>query len=69
MTLAIPNASLLQFGERRTGNWSFDYKSEKAHIYSYIFNNMWQTNFQGDQPGYADFKYSVFTAPARISAE
>lgn len=61
MTLAIPNTALLQFGERRTGNWSFDYRSEKAHIYSYVFNNMWQTNFQGDQPGYAGFHYALFT--------
>lgn len=61
MTLAIPNSALLQFGERRTGNWSFDYKSKRPYIYSYIFNNMWQTNFQGDQPGYASFRYSVYT--------
>ena len=51
MALAIPDTSLLQFGERRTGNWSFDYKSENPYIYSYVMNNMWQTNFQGDQPG------------------
>ncbi len=61
MTLAIPNTALLQFGERRTGNWSFDYRSEHARIYSYVFNNMWQTNFQGDQPGYACFKYALST--------
>ena len=61
MTLAIPNTALLQFGERRTGNWSFDYQSRRARIYSYIFNNMWQTNFQGDQPGYACFKYALTT--------
>ncbi len=61
MTLAIPNSALLQFGERRTGNWSFDYRSRRPYIYSYIFNNMWQTNFQGDQPGYASFRYSVYT--------
>lgn len=65
MTLAIPNSALLQFGERRTGNWSFDYKSERPYIYSYIFNNMWQTNFQGDQPGYASFKYSVYTGKGK----
>ncbi|WP_018759597.1 DUF7402 domain-containing protein [Paenibacillus terrigena] len=61
MTLALPNSALLQFGERRTGNWSFDYKSEKPYIYSYIMNNMWQTNFQGDQPGYVNFKYCIST--------
>lgn len=61
MTLAIPNTALLQFGERRTGNWSFDYHSQHARIYSYVFNNMWQTNFQGDQPGYTCFKYALST--------
>ncbi len=61
MVLASPNTALMQFGERRTGNWSFDYISEKPYLYSYVFNNMWQTNFQGDQPGYADFRYSLST--------
>ena len=59
MVLAIPNTSLLQFGERRTGKWSFDYKSSGPILYSYVMNNMWQTNFQGDQPGYTRFCYSV----------
>jgi len=61
MTLAVPNTSLMQFGERRTGSWSFDYVSKKPYIFSYVMNNMWQTNFQGDQPGYVDFRYSIFT--------
>ena len=59
MVLAIPNTSLLQFGERRTGKWSFDYKSSRPTLYSYVMNNMWQTNFQGDQPGYTRFCYSI----------
>lgn len=61
IVLASPNTALMQFGERRTGKWSFDYISEKPYLYSYVFNNMWQTNFQGDQPGYADFRYSIST--------
>lgn len=65
MTLSLVNTSLLQFGERRTGKWSFDYKSEKPYIFSYIMNNMWQTNFQGDQPGAADFSYSLFTGKGK----
>ncbi|MGN0457897.1 MAG: glycosyl hydrolase-related protein, partial [Eubacterium sp.] len=65
MTLALVNASLLQFGERRTGNWSFDYKSKKPYIFSYVLNNMWQTNFQGDQPGMTEFSYSLFTGKGK----
>ena len=61
MVLSSPNTALMQFGERRTGKWSFDYVSKKPYLYSYVFNNMWQTNFQGDQPGYADFRYSIST--------
>ena len=33
MVLASPNTALVEFGERRTGNWSFDYVSEKPYIY------------------------------------
>ncbi|MGN1328098.1 MAG: glycosyl hydrolase-related protein [Eubacterium sp.] len=65
MTLALINASLLQFGERRTGKWSFDYKSKKPYIFSYVMNNMWQTNFQGDQPGLTEFSYSLFTGKGK----
>ncbi|MGN1444637.1 MAG: glycosyl hydrolase-related protein [Acutalibacteraceae bacterium] len=65
MTLALINTSLLQFGERRTGKWSFDYKSEKPTVFSYVMNNMWQTNFQGDQPGMADFSYSLFAGKGK----
>lgn len=65
MTLALVNTSLLQFGQRRTGQWSFDYTSEKPYIFSYVMNNMWQTNFQGDQPGTADFSYSLFTGKGK----
>ncbi|MGN0532416.1 MAG: glycosyl hydrolase-related protein [Eubacterium sp.] len=65
MTLSLVNASLLQFGERRTGKWSFDYKSKKPYIFSYVMNNMWQTNFQGDQPGMVEFSYSLFTGKGK----
>lgn len=61
MTLAMPNTSLLMFGERRLGEWSFDYKSENPYIYSWVMNNFWDTNFQRDQPGYVNFKYSIST--------
>ena len=59
MVLASPNTALMQFGERRTELWDFDYVSKKPYLYSWLFNNMWQTNFQQDQPGYADFRYSI----------
>ncbi|MGN0486862.1 MAG: glycosyl hydrolase-related protein [Acutalibacteraceae bacterium] len=65
MTLALINTSLLQFGERRTGNWSFDYRSKNPYIFSYVMNNMWQTNFQGDQPGTVRFSYALFTGKGK----
>ncbi|MGN0516153.1 glycosyl hydrolase-related protein [Eubacterium sp.] len=69
MTLALVNTSLLQLGERRTGKWSFDYNSKKPYIFSYVMNNMWQTNFQGDQPGMTEFSYSLFTQKGRSIAK
>ncbi|MGI6270061.1 MAG: discoidin domain-containing protein [Candidatus Howiella sp.] len=69
MVLATPDTGLAQFGERRTGSWSFDYKSENPYIYSYVMNNMWQTNFQGDQPGYVSFRYAVSTNTDQGSGE
>ena len=69
MVLASPNTALMQFGERRTESWSFDYISENPYLYSYVFNNMWQTNFQADQPGYADFRYSISSNTAGADME
>lgn len=69
MILSVPNTVLAQFGERRTGNWSFDYCSKKPYIYSYVLNNMWQTNFQGDQPGLATFKYSVTSGKGSLFSD
>lgn len=66
MILSSPNSALAQFGERRTGKWSFDYRSKKPYVYSYVFNNMWQTNFQGDQPGLAVFKYFITSGKGKL---
>lgn len=65
ITLAIPNTVLLMFDGRHSNNvwdfnqWPFDRKSKQPTIYSYILNNLWMTNFQADQPGYVDFRYSI----------
>ena len=63
MTLAIPNTCLMQFGRRITGTgtqwYLFDYMSAKPYLFSYVMNNIWQTNFQAEQPGYVTFRYSI----------
>ena len=64
MVLATPNTSNMEFGERRTGEdtqWDFEYVSERPYLYSYVMNNQWTTNYPDDQPGYADFRYSIST--------
>lgn len=60
--VTLPDTALMQYGERRTSEWAFDYQPQKPYLYSYVMNNQWHTNFQGEQPGYASFSYSISTS-------
>lgn len=62
ITVTLPDTALMQYGKRRTNEWAFDYEPQKPYLYSYIMNNQWHTNFQGEQPGYASFSYSISTS-------
>lgn len=59
ITFAPLDAPLVEYGERRSCSYSWDYNTVKPWLYSYVFNNKWHTNFQRNQPGRVTFDYSL----------
>jgi hypothetical protein len=58
-TLACVDAPLVMYGERRARKFDVAYKAKTPWIYSYVFNNLWYTNFQKTQPGRLVLRYSL----------
>jgi alpha-mannosidase len=57
--LHSPDAHLMQFGGIQTGRFEDVAIIEKAHIYSWPFNNYWTTNFQASQHGELIWHYRI----------
>lgn len=66
VTLSSLDAPLFQVGHITTGGllgglrlsplW-MKYTDQSSHIYSWVMNNLWHTNFRADQEGPAGFRY------------
>ncbi len=50
---------LVQFGEINTGRFYYLHKPVKNHIYSWVLNNYWTTNFKASQEGQIKWKYQL----------
>ncbi len=50
---------LVQFGDINTGKYYYKHKPESAHIYSWVLNNYWTTNFKADQSGALSWSYQI----------
>jgi hypothetical protein len=48
---------LVQFGDINTGRFYYKHKPENPHIYSWVLNNYWTTNFKASQEGEMKWKY------------
>ncbi|NOX66151.1 MAG: glycosyl hydrolase family 38 [Chlorobi bacterium] len=49
---------LVQFGDFNLGKWQPVTKIEKPHVYSWVMNNYWFTNFRASQEG--EFRWSYY---------
>lgn len=49
----------VQFGDINTGHYYYRLKPESSHIYSWVLNNYWTTNFKASQSGELDWKYQI----------
>lgn len=63
-------APLVQLGDFNLGKWQAVTRVEKPHIYSWVMNNYWFTNFRTEQEGEFKFHYYLTSAkdPSRTFA-
>lgn len=50
---------LVQFGEINTGRYYYKHVPQNSHIYSWVLNNYWTTNFRASQEGELKWKYQI----------
>ncbi len=65
-TMDIP---LAQFGDINTGRFYYKHKPETSHIYSWVLNNYWTTNFKASQEGELKWQYEITSMKNTSNAE
>lgn len=50
---------LVQFGDINTGRYYYRNRTKNGHIYSWVLNNYWTTNFKASQFGELDWRYQI----------
>jgi len=54
-----PEIPLVQFGAINTGRYYYNHRPKTNHIYSWVLNNYWVTNFKASQEGELQWTYSI----------
>jgi alpha-mannosidase len=65
---ASPDAPLLTLEDINRGKWLTDLKISNGHLFSYVMNNYWWTNYRAEQGGEFRFRYSI-TSGSKLSRE
>jgi len=59
-TILTPrDTPLVQLGRIRTGEWSENLQVDNGHVYAWLMNNMWFTNFPAHQEGEVELCWSI----------
>jgi alpha-mannosidase len=58
---ASPDAPLVCVTDINRGLWLEKLDVKNGHLYSYIMNNYWFTNYKADQSGDLEFRYAITT--------
>lgn len=59
---------LVQFGDINTGRYYYKRTPKNGHIYSWVLNNYWTTNFRASQFGELDWKYQITSSTDNSNA-
>jgi len=62
---ATPDAPLVCFGEINTGKWKRRLDLTNGHLYAYVMNNYWFTNYLAGQGGDFVFRFAVTSRSGR----
>jgi hypothetical protein len=57
--LASPEIPLFHLGGLNLGKFSYHHQPETNHVYSWVLNNYWTTNFKASQEGSLTWRYLV----------
>ncbi len=57
--LSSPDVPLVQFGDINTGRYYYRLNPTTNHIFSWVLNNYWVTNFKASQEGEMRWSYSI----------
>jgi hypothetical protein len=67
MVLVPHDVPLVQIGDIHTGKWQKKLEITTGHIFSWIMNNMWFTNFPAYQEGVMEFTWSLTSYAGEFS--
>lgn len=56
---ATPDAPLACFQDVNRGKWRTKLPMENGHVYAYVMNNYWHTNYKAAQDGEHTFRFSI----------
>ena len=59
---------LVQFGDINTGRYYKKNQPKNGHIFSWVLNNYWTTNFKASQFGELDWKYQITSSSDNSNA-
>ena len=59
VVMSSPDVPLMQLGEINLGKWQQLPEFERPHVYSWVMNNYWWTNFHASQSGEWSWRYSL----------
>jgi hypothetical protein len=66
---ATPDAPLVTLTDINRGQWLKHLDINNGHIFSYVMNNYWFTNYRASQGGEFTFRYFISSAPSFSDAE
>ena len=69
ITWSTPDAPLVCFQDINRGKWQTELPLTTGHLYAYVMNNYWFTNYQPGQGGELAFRFSITSDPKADSVQ
>jgi hypothetical protein len=65
---STPDAPLVTFQDINRGKWQTEYTATNGHLYAYVMNNYWYTNYRAGQGGDVSFRFAITSRPKSDNA-